>query len=97
MPLFLFFSSMTKKLFVGNISWGVSDDALKDLFAQYGEVEDAAILKDRDTNRSRGFGFVTFTDDTAADKAIAELDGYELDGRALVVNEARPRENRRSF
>ena len=85
---------MAKKLFVGNISWGVSDDEFSDLFSQYGEVEDTFILKDRETGRSRGFGFVTFVNDDDADTAIAELHEYDLNGRDLVVNEARPREPR---
>jgi len=81
---------MSKKLFIGNISWGASDEQLKDLFAQYGEVEEAVIVKDKFSGRSKGFGFVTFTDDAEADKATESLNGHELDGRELVVNEARP-------
>ena len=81
---------MSKKLFVGNISWGVSDDQLKEAFEAFGDVEDSIILKDRGTGRSRGFGFVTFSDDGAADEAIAAMHEKEMDGRALVVNEAKP-------
>lgn len=81
---------MSKKLFVGNIEWGVTDDQLKELFAQHGEVEEAIIVKDKFSNRPKGFGFVTFVNDADADKAIAELNEYELNGRKIAVNEARP-------
>ena len=81
---------MSKKLFVGNISWGISDEQLKEAFEAFGDVEDSIILKDRGTGRSRGFGFVTFSDDGAADEAIAAMHEKEMDGRALVVNEAKP-------
>ncbi|MCF6277063.1 MAG: RNA-binding protein [Candidatus Magasanikbacteria bacterium] len=81
---------MSKKLFVGNISWGATEDDLGKLFAQYGTVEEAVIITDRATNRSKGFGFVTFGTEEEATAAIAALDGYELDGRAITVNEARP-------
>lgn len=81
---------MSKKLFIGNISWGASDEQLRDLFAQYGEVEEAVIVKDKFSGRSKGFGFVTFTNDEDGDKAVEALNGHELDGRELVVNEARP-------
>lgn len=83
---------MAKKLFVGNISWNVTDDMLRDAFAEHGAVEDAFILKDRETRRSRGFGFVTFTNDDEALAAIEAMNGYELDGRALTVNEAKPKD-----
>ncbi|HEQ65487.1 MAG TPA: RNA-binding protein [bacterium] len=83
---------MAKKLFIGNIDWGTSEEDLKALFAQYGEVSEAVIIIDRRTGRSKGFGFVTFSNDEDGDKAIEELNGYEHNGRALVVNEARPRE-----
>lgn len=85
---------MAKKLFVGNISWGMSDEDLKNLFAEYGDVEEAIIIKDKFSGRSKGFGFVTFTDDEAADKATEALHDSEQDGRKIVVNEARPREDR---
>lgn len=81
---------MSKKLFVGNIDWGMDDNALKTLFSEYGEIEEAVIVKDRMSNRSKGFGFVTFTKDEDADNAIANLNGHETNGRKLVVNEARP-------
>ncbi len=80
-------------LYVGNLSWGVDDDSLKNFFAKYGEVTDARVITDRETGRSRGFGFVEMPDE-AAKKAIAEGDGVELDGRALRINEAKPREER---
>lgn len=85
---------MAKKLYVGNISWGVSDEDLRAHFEKYGEVTDAVVMKDRETNRSRGFGFVTFANDADADAAIEALNGSELDGRALTVNEARPPKER---
>lgn len=79
---------MSKKLFVGGLSWGTTDDRLKEAFARFGDVTEAKIITDRETGRSRGFGFVTFADDKAADLAVAELDGRELDGRTIRVNEA---------
>jgi len=85
---------MAKKLFVGNIGWDTSDDQLREAFAANGEIEEAVIIKDRATGRSKGFGFVTFVNDADADKAIESMNGKELDGRALTVNEARPMEPR---
>ncbi|MCP4902406.1 MAG: RNA-binding protein [bacterium] len=85
---------MTKKLFVGNLSWDTSDDSLHEAFAQFGEISEAKVITDRDTGRSRGFGFVTFSDDGAAEKAIAAVDGTDLDGRQIRVNEAQERRNR---
>ena len=85
---------MSTKLFVGNISWGADEAALEELFAQYGEVEEAVIIKDKFSGRSKGFAFVTFANADDAAKAIEALNGHELDGRALTVNEARPREER---
>lgn len=81
---------MSKKLFVGNVAWSASEDDLRNLFSQQGEVEDLIILKDKFTNRSKGFGFVTFANDEDANNAVSELNGYNLNGRNLVVNEARP-------
>ena len=81
---------MSKKLFIGNISWGVTEDDLGKLFAQFGTVEEAVIITDRATNRSKGFGFVTYSTEEEAAAAIAGLDGHELDGRAITVKEARP-------
>jgi cold-inducible RNA-binding protein len=88
---------MAKKLFVGNISWSMSEDDLRELFAQYGAVEEAIIIMDRATNRSKGFGFVTFPDDSEAEAAITALNGTDIGGREIVVNEARPREPRNEF
>lgn len=85
---------MAKKLFVGNIDWGTTNEDLETLFGQYGEVEEAIIIKDRETGRSRGFGFVTFVNDDDADKAVDALNEYDHNGRPLVVNEAKPREPR---
>lgn len=85
---------MATKLFVGSLSWGVDDKQLEDFFAQAGEVVSAKVITDRDTNRSKGFGFVEMSSDDEAKKAIDELNGKELDGRPVSVNEARPREDR---
>ncbi len=82
---------MGKKLFVGSLSWNTSDDGLHQAFAQYGEVTEAKVITDRMTGRSRGFGFVTFADDAAADAAVAALNGSELDGRTIRVDVARER------
>jgi RNA recognition motif-containing protein len=86
---------MSKKLFVGSLSWGTNDEALRDAFAPYGEINEAVVITDRDTGRSRGFGFVTFEDDEAADKAIAALNGTELDGRTIRVDVAQAKERNR--
>jgi RNA recognition motif-containing protein len=80
---------LSKKLYVGNLSFQTTEDDLKGLFAQAGEVESVRIITDRDTGRSRGFGFVEMGGDNA-EKAIAQFNGTELRGRALTVNEARP-------
>jgi RNA recognition motif-containing protein len=82
---------MAKKLFVGNIDWGTTDEDLQELFAKYGDIEECVIIKDKFSNRSKGFGFVTFVNDDDADKAVAELNDHELKERKLVVNEARPK------
>jgi RNA recognition motif-containing protein len=83
-----------KKIYVGNLSFDCDDRALADTFTEHGEVVSAKVVMDRDTNRSRGFGFVEMSDDSAAMKAIEALNGKEVGGRALNVNEARPREPR---
>ena len=75
-------------IYVGNIPWKVDDDELKELFSQYGDVESATVIKYKDTNRSKGFGFVEM-DDESAQKAIDALEGYEMDGRTLKVNQSR--------
>lgn len=85
---------MATKLFVGSLSWGVNDDQLEEFFASVGTVASAKVIVDRDTNRSKGFGFVEMSNDDEAKKAIDELNGKELDGRPITVNEARPREDR---
>jgi RNA recognition motif-containing protein len=79
-----------KKLFVGSLSWDTTDETLKEFFEQFGVVASARVVTERDNpSRSRGFGFVEFENDAEADKAIAEGDGKELDGRNITVNEAR--------
>ena len=85
---------MTKKLYVGNLSWGTTEEGLRQSFEQFGNVLEARVITDRDTGRSRGFGFVTLEDDDAADTAIQEMDGQELDGRPLRVNVANDRKPR---
>ena len=77
-----------KKLFVGGLSWNTTDDGLRQAFERFGEVTDAKVITDRDTGRSRGFGFVSFADDQAATTAINEMNGADLDGRSIKVNEA---------
>ena len=84
------FITMSKKLFVGNVAWSATEDDLRNLFSQQGEVEDLIILKDKFTNRSKGFGFVTYANEDDANNAVSELNGFNLNGRNLVVNEARP-------
>jgi len=85
---------MAKKLFVGNLVWGLTEEQLREHFAPYGEIEEAIIITDRFSGRSKGFGFVTYINDADADKAIAELHEKDFNGRPLIVNEARPREDR---
>ena len=85
---------MGKKLYVGNLSYGVSDSALEQLFSQYGTVQSAQVIQDRATGRSKGFGFVEMDNDAQAQAAIDGLHEREVDGRRLTVNEARPREDR---
>ena len=82
---------MGKKLYVGNLIYGVTDTLLDQLFAAHGTVESAQVILDRDTGRSRGFGFVEMGGDQEAQAAIAALNGTEVDGRALTVKEARPK------
>jgi RNA recognition motif-containing protein len=81
-------------IYVANIPWKASEDQLKQLFAEYGEVSSAKIIMDKVTQRSRGFGFIEMADDTAARNAINSLNGADFLGKNLVVNEARPREDR---
>ena len=85
---------MAKKLYVGGIPYTSTQEGLQELFAQCGNVESAIIIKDKMTGRSKGFGFVEMATDEEAQKAIAELNGKEFDGRTITVNEARPMEQR---
>ena len=86
---------MAKKLFVGGLSWDTTDDGLRQAFASHGEITEAKVITDRDTGRSRGFGFVTFTQDEDAKKAISQMDGTSLDGKTIKVNEAQEKSPRR--
>jgi RNA recognition motif-containing protein len=79
------------KLYVGNLPYTTSEEDLRNLFSQYGRVDSVAVITDRETGRSKGFGFVEFSDDTEAKNAISGLSGQEFGGRALTVNEARPK------
>ncbi len=85
---------MATKLFVGSLSWNVTDDQLSEFFSAVGTVVSASVITDRDSGRSKGFGFVEMSSDEEAKKAVDELNGKELDGRAVTVNEARPKEDR---
>lgn len=85
---------MSNKLYVGNLSFRVTSEDLQEHFATAGAVESANVVYDRETGRSRGFGFVEMADEEAANAAIAQFNGQEYDGRNMVVNEARPREDR---
>jgi RNA recognition motif-containing protein len=82
-------------IYVGNLSYGMSEDELRDAFGAFGEVSSVKILMDRETGRSRGFGFVEMPNAVEAEKAIAQLNGKDVGGRALRINEARPKEQRR--
>ncbi|MDO8610199.1 MAG: RNA-binding protein [bacterium] len=83
-----------KKLYVGNLPWSVTNDSLRELFAQYGEITEATIISDKYSGRSKGFGFVTFVNEADAEKAIAEMTDKDIEGRKIVVNVAKPREER---
>jgi RNA recognition motif-containing protein len=83
-----------KKIYVGNLPYSATESSLNDWFAPYGTVESARVITDRDSGRSKGFGFVEMSSDEEASKAIADLNGKEVEGRALTVNEARPQEPR---
>ena len=83
---------MSKKLFVGSLSWNTTDEGLRRAFEKFGEVLEAKVIKDRETDRSRGFGFVSFANPKDAMDAMAAMDGQELDGRTIKVNEAQERE-----
>ena len=82
---------MSKKLFIGGLAWATNDASLQEAFSNFGEVTEAKVILERETGRSRGFGFVTFADGAAADDAVANMDGKELDGRAIKVSEAQER------
>ena len=82
---------MGKKLYVGNLAYGVTDSQLEQLFAAHGAVQSAQVIMDRDTGRSKGFGFVEMSNSAEAESAINALNGVEKDGRAMTVNEARPK------
>jgi len=85
---------MGMKLYVGNLTYGITDATLEQMFTPHGAVKSAQVVMDRDTGRSKGFGFVEMTNDNEARAAITALNGQQVEGRALTVNEARPRENR---
>ena len=85
---------MTKRIYVGNLNFRATENEIRDLFEEYGEVESVNLISDKETGRPRGFGFVEMADDDEADEAIEALDGLEHPGRNLKVNEARPRESR---
>ena len=78
------------KIYVGNLPFSVDDEGLSELFSSYGEIEEATVIKDKFSGRSKGFGFVTFKDDASAKKAIAEMNGKKVEERELKVNEAKP-------
>ena len=80
---------MGKKLFVGSLAWATDSSGLQTAFERFGAIEEATVISDRETGRSRGFGFVTFTDEGPTQQAISEMNGTELDGRPIVVNEAK--------
>lgn len=83
-----------KKLYVGNLPWSINNDSLRELFAAYGEIVEAMVITDKYSGRSKGFGFVTFVNEADAEKAIAEMTDKEIEGRKIVVNVAKPREER---
>lgn len=87
---------MAKKLYVGNLSYNVTEAQLRELFAPLGEITEVTLIMDRETGRSKGFGFVQLAEDNAATEAIRRFNGHSLDNRALSVSEARPREERSS-
>ena len=80
---------MGKKLFVGSLAWATDPSSLQAAFERFGAIEEATVISDRETGRSRGFGFVTFVDESSTQQAISEMNGADLDGRPIVVNEAK--------
>ena len=85
---------MSKKVYVGNLPFSIDDEKLREVFSEFGEVEEATVIKNKFSDRSKGFGFVTFKDDAGADKAISEMNDKEVEGRAVKVSEAKPMEER---
>lgn len=85
---------MAKKLYVGSLPYSVNESSLRELFEPFGEITSVAVISDKFTGQSKGFGFVEFSDSDAADSAIAQLNGKEMGGRTLTVNEAKPQEKR---
>jgi len=83
-----------KKLFIGNLPWSLNEQSLKEMFSPYGEITEAIIISDRYTGRSKGFGFVTFANEADAEKALAEMANKEIENRKIIVNVAKPREER---
>ncbi len=87
---------MASKLYVGGLAYSVTEDELEKLFAEHGKVVSAAVIKDRDSGQSKGFGFVEMEDEASSKAAISALNGKEVSGRSIMVNEARPKEDRNS-
>lgn len=85
---------MSKKLYIGNLPFSFTKDDLMDAFSQFGDITEATVISDKYSGRSKGFGFVTFAEDSAADKAVAEMDGKQVGGREIRVSEAKPMEPR---
>lgn len=88
---------MASKLYIGGLAYSVTEDELKKLFSEHGTVVSATVIKDRDSGQSKGFGFVEMTTNEEAQSAIKELNGKDVNGRAINVNEARPQEDRRTY
>ncbi len=82
------------QIYVGNMSYNTTEEVLNELFSNYGDVDSVKVITDRETGRAKGFGFISMNDDSAGQKAIDELNGKEVDGRTLKVNEAKPKEDR---
>ena len=85
---------MSKKLYIGNLSFSVDDEKLKEIFSEFGEIAEAQVIQNKFSGRSKGFGFVTFVSDESASKAVSEMNDKEVEGRKIKVNEARPMEER---
>ena len=85
---------MSKKIYVGNLAFSIDEEKLKKLFSSYGKTEEVIVISDKFTGRSKGFGFITFVDDKEADKAIKEMNGKDIEGRDLKVNEAKELEKK---